>query len=197
MACGGLHHRPSERPSPQLRPCLSRRSCWGASAFCSCADLQAAIQGSGHRGSCPLLDGGLQESSSPCPAATASPARPRTGRSLPLYLPLAVCTARRSSRVLAGEGARAAVPPSEGLRCCAGHGGRSSGFVGFAFCLQGSGWAQGWGTDVSSSSSRGDRGPPRAASSACPSMPPSPKPALHDVDACLPLCWPASCVLGL
>lgn len=37
----------------------------------------------------------------------------------------------------------------EDLPCCAGHGGKSSGFVGFGFCLQGEGWARGGETDVS------------------------------------------------
>ena len=64
--------------------------------------------------------------------------------------PLAVCMALTQQRGAAGEGARGTVPPPEDLPCCAGHSGQSSGFVGFAFCLQGEGWAQGGGTDVSS-----------------------------------------------
>ena len=40
---------------------------WGASSFCSCAGVQAAVRGSGHRGSCPLLDGDFRKTTLPAP----------------------------------------------------------------------------------------------------------------------------------
>lgn len=108
-----------ERPSLQLRPCL-----------------HAGPVGGPLR-SVPVLASRWPSKESPPPARSwmgdfrktaflpcghRLPTGPALADLCPLHLPLAVCTARRSSRAVPTGRGLGCSPPLEDLPCCAGHG---------------------------------------------------------------------------